>query len=341
MLGKDNNSTKTPEIKTNNIPFMDKLHHGKLNPVNKLINQKINNSNNTPANQKLFLNIKDSYSEKINENSISPTKRNNGLSISNATDKIDSSQIKKENDPKSSNFKNSIPIHAKNEDNSNNSSIIDKKIINFPEKDSENLIIDGENITFINVEPEKENKLGKNLIVSNLSKNINEKKLFRNSSKSIVTVSSVFSDLNGDEKRNHIKLTLNVQNNNSINNIVNNPNSFNSSVYNNNMQYNILEHEDIRINQINKFESDTFCDMYFLVGLQPKKVRIISDSENYIPPCKHKNCGILNSYRPEILEFFPLTNNDGIELNTTVFLIIIIFLYKIFLFFLRIIFFNF
>ena len=175
------------------------------------------------------------------------------------------------------------------------------------------------------MEPEKENKLGKNLMISNISKNINEKKLFKNSSKSIVSVSPMFLDLNGDEKRNHIKLTLNVQNNNPINNIVNNSSSINSSVYNNNLHYNILEHEDIRINQINKFENDTFCDMYFLVGLQPKKVRIISDSENFIPPCKHKNCGILNSYRPEIIEFFPLTNNDGIELNTSVFFINIIF----------------
>jgi hypothetical protein len=82
---------------------------------------------------------------------------------------------------------------------------------------------------------------------------------------------------------------------------------------------NILEHEEIEIDKLNKNEiGDSFCNGFFIAGLQPKNSHLIQESENRIGPCGHKKCSILSAYRPDILQSFPNNAIEGIELNTTV-----------------------
>ena len=88
---------------------------------------------------------------------------------------------------------------------------------------------------------------------------------------------------------------------------------------NKNEKMNILEHEEIDSDKLNKSEiGDTFCDGFFIAGLLPKNAKLIQESEKCIAPCSHKKCSILSAYRPDILQSFPNNNIEGIELNTTV-----------------------
>jgi len=149
--------------------------------------------------------------------------------------------------------------------------------------------------------------------------NLSDKLIKRNCSKSISIANSEFSDLNNINMQNKTKLSF-ISNNNSIMN--NNTNCHNSNTLtggNNISHFSVLEHEEIDIKKYNRLDhGDSFCDGYFYVGLTPKLVKMIPDSENFISPCKHKNCEILNAYRPEILEYYPSNVIDGIEINSTV-----------------------
>ena len=81
----------------------------------------------------------------------------------------------------------------------------------------------------------------------------------------------------------------------------------------------ILEHEEIEMDKINKNElGDSFCNGFFLAGLQSTNSKFIPESENQLGPCGHKKCAILSAYRPDILQSFPNNNIEGIELNTSV-----------------------
>jgi len=150
-----------------------------------------------------------------------------------------------------------------------------------------------------------------------LRDNLNDKRFVLNSSKTINFVNSPTSELN-DKKINKIKYTLHSQNTILTNqsNSQNNNTIFSS---NNVTHFSVLEHDEIDINKFDRNEyGESFCDAFFHAGLFPKKAKMIPDSENFIPPCKHKNCGILNAYRPEIINCFPSSIIDGIEINSTV-----------------------
>lgn len=160
-----------------------------------------------------------------------------------------------------------------------------------------------------------DNFLSMDKIENPLRVNLSEKRTIRNSSKSITSIKSAFTDLN-EIKKNKIKLTLNSQNT-----IMTNQSGTNNTLAatNNITNFSVLEHEEIELKNFNRNEyGDSFCEAFFHAGLIPKKVKMIPDSESFIPPCKHKNCAILNAYRPEIVECFPGSVIDGIELNSTV-----------------------
>ena len=160
----------------------------------------------------------------------------------------------------------------------------------------------------------------------------------RTTMKKFNNLQNIFSDYKNETKKNQIKLTLNtsgvLNTNPNIKNIINNfsHNPGNLITSTNKIQFNIAEHEEIDYSQLNKIENNSFCDMFFLVGLPPEKIRTIPDSENFIAPCKHKNCSILSAYVPEILHFFPSISNDKIDLNSTVYKIKYFFLIKILIF---------
>ncbi len=151
-------------------------------------------------------------------------------------------------------------------------------------------------------------------IENSIKNNILEKSQIRYSSKSITTINSEFPELN-ESKKNKIKLTLNSQNTIMTN----------QSGTNNITNFTVLEHDEIDFKFFNRNDNgDSFSEAFFLAGIVPKKVKMIPNSDDFIPPCKHKNCAILNAYRPEIIECFPGSVIDGIEINATV--IIFIFL---------------
>ena len=59
--------------------------------------------------------------------------------------------------------------------------------------------------------------------------------------------------------------------------------------------------------------SDRFIDCFFTVGVGLKSQREIPDSENFCAPCKHFNCSLLQAYRPEVIDRFPLTSNANMS----------------------------
>ena len=160
-----------------------------------------------------------------------------------------------------------------------------------------------------------DNFLSMDKIENSLRDNFSDKREIRNSSKSIATINSAFTDLN-ETKKNKIKLTFNSQNI-----IMTNQSATNNTLSgtNNITHFTVLEHDEIDLKDFirNDYE-DSFCEAFFHAGLVAKKVKMIPDSDNFIPPCKHKNCAILNAYRPEIIECFPGSVVDGIEINSTV-----------------------
>lgn len=150
---------------------------------------------------------------------------------------------------------------------------------------------------------------------NSLRDNIPDKQQIRNSSKSIDTINSLNTDWN-ETKKNRIKLTLNSQNT-----LFTNQSGTNNTIVgtNNFTHFTVLEHDEIEIKNFKRNEyGDSFCEAFFHAGLLAKKVKMIPDSDSFIPPCKHKNCAILNAYRPEIIECFPTHVIDGIEINSTV-----------------------
>ncbi len=63
-------------------------------------------------------------------------------------------------------------------------------------------------------------------------------------------------------------------------------------------------------------KNDFLCEAFFTCGL-PYNNKIISESENSLASCRHCECSILPSLKPEILSCFPL-KNQNFDINSTV-----------------------
>jgi hypothetical protein len=90
--------------------------------------------------------------------------------------------------------------------------------------------------------------------------------------------------------------------------------SLNSSL----LQYNRLEYDNVDLEEGEVFMADTFADVFFVCGLPKKNAKVISDSQNLESPCKHKDCGILRSYRPDILHRYPQINYKSLNMCSSV-----------------------
>lgn len=62
---------------------------------------------------------------------------------------------------------------------------------------------------------------------------------------------------------------------------------------------------------------ETFCDAFFVVSLSTEKSEIIPGSDKFTAPCKHKNCGIFYSYKPEIVSKYP-ESSEALDLSSNV-----------------------
>ncbi len=63
-------------------------------------------------------------------------------------------------------------------------------------------------------------------------------------------------------------------------------------------------------------KSDSLCEAFFSCGLSHNN-KIIVDSENSLASCRHPECSILPSMKPEILNRFPL-KTPNFDINSTV-----------------------
>ena len=58
----------------------------------------------------------------------------------------------------------------------------------------------------------------------------------------------------------------------------------------------------------NEIEYDTFCHCFFISGLKNDNLELIEKSEEYPSPCLHKECSILSSFQPSILQYYQNPN---------------------------------
>jgi hypothetical protein len=93
------------------------------------------------------------------------------------------------------------------------------------------------------------------------------------------------------------------------------------SLNNSSLQLTRLDYDTVELEDGEVFEADTFADVFFVCGLTKKNAKVISDSEGLEPPCKHKECGILRSYRPDILHRYPQINYKSLNLCSSVFIV--------------------
>jgi hypothetical protein len=63
---------------------------------------------------------------------------------------------------------------------------------------------------------------------------------------------------------------------------------------------------------------ESFADYFFICGMPKTNGRNIPDSEDLLSCCKHKKCGVLRSYRPDILQRFPEGSNKVFNLCSSV-----------------------
>lgn len=89
------------------------------------------------------------------------------------------------------------------------------------------------------------------------------------------------------------------------------------STYNSN-QFTKLDYDPITLDENEVFVSESFADVFFIAGLPYKNSKVISESENFNPLCKHNECSILQSYKADILHRFPTVNYKGFELSSSV-----------------------
>jgi hypothetical protein len=68
-----------------------------------------------------------------------------------------------------------------------------------------------------------------------------------------------------------------------------------------------------------EYPLDSFCEAFFGVSLPISNPKLINQSDKFIPPCKHENCGMLPAYKPEIVFRVPFQDNKKFDLNSIVF----------------------
>ena len=76
--------------------------------------------------------------------------------------------------------------------------------------------------------------------------------------------------------------------------------------------------ETIYTNLDNNKTKNNFIESIFVAGLLPKNANVICDSENFTPTCCHRDCSILPSFRPEIIQKLPKENNSNFGLSNSV-----------------------
>ncbi len=84
------------------------------------------------------------------------------------------------------------------------------------------------------------------------------------------------------------------------------------------LQFIKLEYENISLEENEVFVGETFVDVFFIAGLPYMNSKVMSDSEGRLGSCKHAECSILQSYRPDLLHRFPNIDYKGFELNSHV-----------------------
>ena len=85
--------------------------------------------------------------------------------------------------------------------------------------------------------------------------------------------------------------------------LINDPNNEYSSEYISKLDYNIIEY-------------DTFCHCIFISGLKYNNTELVEKSEEYPSPCLHKECSILSSFQPSVLQSYQNPNKKfQIELS--------------------------
>ncbi len=92
------------------------------------------------------------------------------------------------------------------------------------------------------------------------------------------------------------------------------PTSLNNSL----LHFTRLDYDTIDLEEGEVFEADTFADVFFICGLPKKGAKVITDSHTLEAPCKHKDCGILRSYKPDILSKYPQINYKSLSLCSSV-----------------------
>ena len=80
-----------------------------------------------------------------------------------------------------------------------------------------------------------------------------------------------------------------------------------------------MNYENVILN--NDISHETFADVIFLTGLPKKGSKVIQDSEKFNPVCMHKECSILQSYKPEILYKVAFKDSKDFILNSSVIII--------------------
>ena len=60
-----------------------------------------------------------------------------------------------------------------------------------------------------------------------------------------------------------------------------------------------------------EIEYDTFCHCFFISGLKYENTEIIKESEEYPSTCLHKECSILSSFQPSVIQFYQNKNKSS------------------------------
>jgi hypothetical protein len=66
----------------------------------------------------------------------------------------------------------------------------------------------------------------------------------------------------------------------------------------------------------------SFADMFFIAGIPKQNAKVIPESKYLSAPCKHKDCSILHSYKPNIIHRYPQEDLKGLKLSSSVSLLI-------------------
>ena len=107
-------------------------------------------------------------------------------------------------------------------------------------------------------------------------------------------------------------------NTNNPNNLLNIKTNLNKSSNQSNQTL-IIDHIELNYQDYSELETgDNFIEAIFLAGLPKKDAKIMaeSDSKKFISSCKHTNCNILHSYKPEILIKFPSLGRSALDLTS-------------------------